>query len=41
MMVDEDTGEVLEPPVGTGTLHTPVTEQTQEPQKRKSHVRTQ
>lgn len=41
MMVDEDTGEVLEPPVGIGTLHTPVTEQTQEPQKRKSHVRTQ
>jgi len=41
MMVDEDTGEVLAPPIGTGTLHTPVTEQAQEPQKRKSHVRTQ
>lgn len=40
MMVDEDTGEVLEPPIGTGTLHTPVTEQAQEPPKRKSHVRT-
>lgn len=24
MVVDEDTGEVLEPPSGTGTLHTPV-----------------
>lgn len=41
MIVDEDTGEVLAPPIGTGTLHTPVTEQAQEPQKRKSHVRTQ
>ena len=40
MMVDEDTGEVLEPPIGTGTLHTPVAEQAQEPQKRKNHVRT-
>ena len=41
MMVDEHTGEVLEPPTGTGTLHTPVAEQAEEPQKRKSHVRTQ
>ncbi len=40
MMVDEDTGELLEQPSGTGTLHTPVAEQAQEPQKRKSHVRT-
>lgn len=40
VMVDEDTGELLEPPIGTGTLHTPVAEQAQEPQKRKSHVRT-
>ncbi|MDD3229104.1 MAG: type IV secretory system conjugative DNA transfer family protein [Oscillospiraceae bacterium] len=41
MAVDEDTGELLEPPTGTGTLHTPVAEQAQEKQKRKSHVRTQ
>lgn len=40
VMVDEDTGELLESPIGTGTLHTPVAEQAQEPQKRKSHVRT-
>lgn len=39
MMVDEDTGEILETPIGTGTLHTPVVEQAQEAQKRKSHVR--
>ncbi|WP_331488487.1 MobP3 family relaxase [Butyricicoccus sp. Marseille-Q5471] len=41
VVVDEDTGELLEPPTGTGTLHTPVAEQAQEPKKRKSHVRTQ
>lgn len=40
-VVDEDTGELLEPPTGAGTLHTPVAEQAQEPLKRKSHVRTQ
>ncbi|MDD3227609.1 MAG: type IV secretory system conjugative DNA transfer family protein [Oscillospiraceae bacterium] len=39
-VVDEYTGELLAPPVGTGTLHTPVAEQAQEKQKRKSHVRT-
>lgn len=26
LMVDEETGEILEPPTGTGTLHTPVAE---------------
>ncbi|WP_101908624.1 VirD4-like conjugal transfer protein, CD1115 family [Marasmitruncus massiliensis] len=41
VVVDEDTGELLELPTGTGILHTPVAEQTQEPLKRKSHVRTQ
>ncbi|MDD4511197.1 MAG: type IV secretory system conjugative DNA transfer family protein [Oscillospiraceae bacterium] len=41
MVVDADTGELLEPSTGTGALHTPVAEQTQEKQKRKSHVRTQ
>ena len=41
MMVDEDTGEGLEPPISTGALHTPVAEQAQETQRRKSHVRTQ
>ena len=41
MVVDEDTGELLELSTGTGTLHTPVAEQTQEPIKCKSHVRTQ
>lgn len=39
MVVDEDTGEVLEAPTGTGTLHTPVAETTQESPKRKTHVR--
>lgn len=39
-VVDEYTGELIEPPTGTGTLHTPVAEQAQEKQKRKSHVRT-
>lgn len=37
---EEDTREIVEPPVSTGTLHTPVTEQEQESQKRKTHVRT-
>ena len=40
MMVDEETGEILEPPTGTGALHTPVAEPPAEPQKRRSHIRT-
>jgi len=40
LMVDEDTGEILEPPTGTGALHTPAAELPAEPLKRRSHVRT-
>ena len=40
MIVDEETGEILEPLTGTGALHTPVTESPAEPLKRRSHVRT-
>ncbi|MDD3780959.1 MAG: type IV secretory system conjugative DNA transfer family protein, partial [Proteiniphilum sp.] len=40
LMVDEETGEILEPPTGTGALHTPVVEPPTEPLKRRSHVRT-
>ncbi len=36
--VDESTGEILEPPTGTGTLHTPVVEQEQP--RRRTHVKT-
>lgn len=41
LMVDEETGEILESPTGTGALHTPVTEHPAEPLKRRSHVRTE
>ena len=40
LMVDEETGEILEPPTGIGALHTPVAELPTEPQKRRSHLRT-
>ena len=40
LMVGEETGELLEPPTGTGALHTPVAEPPAEPQKRRSHLRT-
>ena len=40
MVVDESTGEILEPPAGTGTLHAPVAEQAQEPPRRRTHVKT-
>jgi type IV secretion system protein VirD4 len=40
LMVDEDTGEVLEPSAGTGTLHTPVAEPADNTAKRRSHLRT-
>ncbi len=39
--VDMETGEVLEPPAGTGTLHTPVADQTEDVSKHRSHLRTQ
>ena len=38
--VDTETGELLEEVNGTGTLHTPVTEQQSDKSKRRTHVRT-
>ena len=38
--VDTETGELLEEVSGTGTLHTPVTEQQSDKSKRRTHVRT-
>jgi type IV secretion system protein VirD4 len=38
--VDTDTGDLLEEASGTGTLHTPVTEQQADKSKRRTHVRT-
>ena len=38
--VDTEIGEVLEKTSGTGTLHTPVTEQEADTSKRRTHVRT-
>ncbi|WRS28347.1 type IV secretory system conjugative DNA transfer family protein [Oscillospiraceae bacterium MB08-C2-2] len=40
LMVDEETGEILKPPTGTGVLHTLVAEPPAELQKRRSHIRT-
>lgn len=40
LMVDEETGEILKPPTGTGVLHTLVAEPPSELQKRRSHIRT-
>ncbi len=40
LMVDEETGEILKPPTGTGALHTLVAEPPAELQKRRSHIRT-
>ena len=39
-MVDEETGEVLEPPSGTGTLHTPVAELSENTMRRRSTLKT-
>lgn len=41
MVVDEDAGELLEVPTGTGTLHTPVAEPSEDASRRRSHLRTQ
>lgn len=38
--IDTETGELLEEVSGTGTLHTPVTEQQSDKSKRRTHVRT-
>jgi type IV secretion system protein VirD4 len=40
LMVEEETGEVQEPPTGTGTLHNPVAEISEDVSKRRSHLRT-
>ena len=40
VVVDEETGELLEPPTGTGMLHTPVAEPAEDNSKRRSHLRT-
>ncbi len=40
VVVDEDTGELLEPPSGTGMLHTPVAEPVEDNSTRRSHLRT-
>lgn len=38
--VDEETGEILEPPAGTGTLHTPVAEPSESTIRRRSILKT-
>ena len=40
MMVDEETGEILEPPAGTGTLHTPAAEPSENTMRRRSILKT-
>jgi len=40
VMVEEETGEVLDPPAGTGALHTPVVEPAENTAKYRSHLRT-
>lgn len=40
MMVDEETGEILEPPTGTGTLHTPVAEPSENTMRRRNVLKT-
>lgn len=40
LVVDEETGEILEPPVGTGTLHTPVSEPSENTMRRRSTLKT-
>jgi len=40
LMIDEETGEILEPPTGTGTLHTPATEPSENSMRRRSTLKT-
>ncbi len=40
MMVDKETGEILEPPAGTGTLHTPAAEPSESTMRRRSTLKT-
>ena len=40
MMVDEETGEILEPTTGTGTLHIPVAEPSENTMRRRSILKT-
>ena len=40
MLVDEETGEILEPPAGTGTLHTPAVEPSENTMRRRSILKT-
>jgi type IV secretion system protein VirD4 len=40
MMVDEETGEILEPTTGTGTLHTPVAEPSENSMRRRNVLKT-
>ncbi|NYB73147.1 type IV secretory system conjugative DNA transfer family protein [Sedimentibacter hydroxybenzoicus DSM 7310] len=40
IMVDEETGEILEPPAGTGTLHTPVAEPSENTMRRRNVLKT-
>ena len=40
LMVDEETGEVIEPPSGTGTLHTPTAEPTENTMRRRTMLKT-
>ena len=40
IVTDEETGEVLEPPAGTGTLHTPVAESAENAMRRRSVLKT-
>jgi len=40
LMIEEEAGEGLEPPMGTGALHTPVAETVETTAKRRSHLRT-
>ncbi len=40
MLVDEETGEILEPPAGTGILHTPAAEPSENTMRRRSILKT-
>ena len=40
LMVDEETGEVLEPSTGTGTLHTPMSDHNEKNMRRRPTLKT-